>query len=340
LELDVAGTMSTAGPPADAGPEGIAWPAERDRAALAAFWSLTPAAIMQRLGSSPEGLSQTEAARRLAKYGANAVEDRESLSAVRLFLRQLANPLVWILIFGAAVALSLGEWLNAGIILAIVLGSTILSFSQEFQASAAVAKLSSRLARMISVQRDGSPRSMNVSLLVPGDIVLLSAGNLVPADGAILEARDFLVSEAALTGESYPVEKAPGVVAIDAPPAQRTNSVFLGTSVRSGTAKVLVTETGKRTIFGRIASRLSGAPADTDFTRGLRQFGYLLTRVMIAVVLFVLTVNLLLHRPIVDSLLFAVALAVGLSPELLPAIVSVTLAAGARAMARDRVIVR
>jgi len=175
---------------------------------------------------------------------------------------------------------------------------------------------------------------------VPGDVILLSAGNLIPADGRVLEAADFLVSESAMTGESFPVEKHPGVVAADTPIAARTNAVFLGASVRSGTAKVLAVRTGRETEFGAIAARLRLRAPETDFSRGVRRFGYLLLRVMLVIVLFVLTVNLLLQRPVIDSLLFAVALAVGLSPELLPAIISVTLSAGARRMSERGVIVR
>ncbi len=188
--------------------------------------------------------------------------------------------------------------------------------------------------------RDGAEQTVPVSTVVPGDLVLLSAGNLIPADGLVIEAVDFLVSEATMTGESFPVEKWPGVVKPEAPLSARTNSVFLGASVQSGTAKVLVVETGHRTAFGAIAAQLRARPPETDFARGVRQFGYLLIRVMVVIVLFVLTVNLLLSRPVIESLLFAVALAVGLSPELLPAIVSVTLSAGARAMSRRGVIVR
>ena len=143
-----------------------------------------------------------------------------------------------------------------------------------------------------------------------------------------------------MTGESFPVEKRPGVVSPDTSIAARTNAVFLGASVRSGTGKVLAVKTGRRTEFGAIASRLRARPPETDFARGVRQFGYLLLRVMVVIVLFVLTVNLLLHRPPIGSVLFAVAFAVGLSPELLPAIISVTLSAGARAMSKRGVIVR
>ena len=193
---------------------------------------------------------------------------------------------------------------------------------------------------MCRVVRDGVEQTVPVSTIVPGDLILLSAGNLIPADGLVIEAADFLVSEASMTGESFPVEKRAGIVRPDAPITERTNAVFLGASVRSGTAKVLAVRTGRRTEFGAIAARLRARPPETDFARGVRQFGYLLIRVMVVIVLFVLTVNLLLDRPVIESLLFAVALAVGLSPELLPAIISVTLSAGARAMSKRGVIVR
>ena len=171
---------------------------------------------------------------------------------------------------------------------------------------------------------------------MPGDVVQVAAGNLIPADGLVLEARDFLVSEASLTGESFPVEKQPGVLSADTPIARRTNAVFLGSSVRSGTATLLVVHTGEHTAFGAIGARLRVAAPETEFSRGVQQFGVLLVRVMVVMVLFVLIVNQLLGRPWIESLLFAVALAVGLSPELLPAIMSLTLAAGARRMAAER----
>ena len=175
---------------------------------------------------------------------------------------------------------------------------------------------------------------------MPGDVVQVAAGNLIPADGLVLEARDFLVSEASLTGESFPVEKQPGVLDADTPIARRTNAVFLGSSVRSGTATLLLVHTGEHTAFGAIGARLRVAAPETEFSRGVQQFGVLLVRVMVLMVLFVLIVNQLLGRPWIESLLFAVALAVGLSPELLPAIMSLTLAAGARRMAEGGVIVR
>ena len=304
------------------------------------YWSRDVGDLSTSLGSGPNGLTTARATELLAVVGPNSVDDAQRLGPLRLLWRQVANPLVLILIFAAAVSLSLSQWVDAGIILAIVVGSSLLGFYQEYRASTAVEELKKRLALTCRVVRDGVEQTVHADTLVPGDVIVLSAGNLVPADGRILEARDFLVSEASMTGESFPVEKQAGIVPADAPLAQRTNVVFVGASVRSGTARVVVVETGRRTAFGAIAARLRAREPETNFAHGLRQFGYLLIRAMVAIVLFVLTVNLLLHRPLVESLLFAVALAVGLSPELLPAIVSVTLSAGARAMSKEGVIVR
>ena len=297
-------------------------------------------ALYARLGSSPRGLSPAEAAARLQRHGPNRVQDERSTGPLRLAARQFESPLVLILVFAAVVSLLLGEWVESSIIIAIVLGSTALGFSQEYRASNAVAQLRGRLALKVRVLRDGTALAAAASDIVPGDVVMLSAGNLVPADGRVIEAGDFLVSEASLTGESFPVEKSPGVVPPGTPLARRSHSVFLGTSVRSGVAQVLVTATGRDTALGGIAGRLQSTPPETDFARGVRQFGTLLVRLMVVIVLFVLTTNYALGRPVLESLLFAVALAVGLSPELLPAIISVTLASGARAMARRGVIVR
>lgn len=311
-----------------------------DAARDASYWNEDATALATSFGGGIGGLTSRRAAEQLAAVGPNSVKDAPRLSALRLLLRQFESPLVLILVFAASITLVLQQWVDAGIILAIVLGSSLLSFFQEYRASTAVEALKKRLALTARVLRDGAERALPVTQIVPGDVILLSAGNLIPADGVVIEAQDFLVSEASMTGESFPVEKKAGVIAADAPLAERTNTVFLGASVRSGTAKVLVVRTGHLTVFGVIAARLRARQPETDFARGIRQFGYLLIRVMVLIVLFVLTVNLLLARPVIESLLFAVALAVGLSPELLPAIISVTLSAGARDLGKRGVIVR
>ncbi len=304
------------------------------------YWSLPAASLTTSLGSRPEGLTSSEARTALDRHGPNTIEASAHAGALRLLLRQFESPLVLILIFAAVVSIVVQEWTEATIILLIVAGSTALSFAQEYRASVALAQLRGRLGLKAAVLRDGVSVQLPVAEVVPGDVVRLSAGNLVPADGVVLEARDFLVSQAALTGESFPVEKRADAVAADAVLADRTNVVLQGTSVRSGTAAVLVVDTGKATVFGAIAGRLTGADPETDFERGIRKFGYLLTRVMMIIVTLVFAANIALARPLVDSLLFSVALAVGLTPELLPAIVSVTMSAGARRMARRGVIVR
>ncbi|HJV88646.1 MAG TPA: magnesium-translocating P-type ATPase [Noviherbaspirillum sp.] len=304
------------------------------------YWSSSVASLMRQLDSRMEGLSSGQARILLQRHGPNAVETEDEYLALTLLLRQVSSPLVLILVFGAIVSLALQDWTNAAIILAIVVGSMALGFSQEYRASRAVARLRRSLALTARVLRDGKLQAIPASKLVPGDIIRLSAGNLVPADGMLIEATDFLVTEASLTGEPFPVQKEPGEVPPDTPVSGRTNCVYSGTSVRSGTATVLIVETGRSTALGAIATSLKANTPETDFVRGIRQFGFLLVRVMLITVIFVLAVNQLMHRPPIESLLFAVALAVGLSPELLPAIVSVTLSHGARAMARRGVIVR
>ena len=306
----------------------------------AAWWSLPTPDLMKALGAGDAGLDRADAARRLAQGGPNRVAARDEKGWGGLLLRQYESPLVLILIVAALISLIVKEWTEAGIILAIVAGSTLLSFAQEYRAAKAVQALRKRLALTVGVLRGGRTEVIPAEAVVPGDIVLLSAGNLIPADGVVIEARDFLVSQAALTGESFPIEKRPAASPAEAPLADRTNAVFLGTSVRSGTARMLVVSTGSSTAYGAIAERMGHRDPETDFERGLRRFGTLLMRVMVVIVTLVLTANLLMDRPVIDSLLFAVALAVGLTPELLPAIVSVTMAAGARRMAKEGVLVR
>lgn len=307
---------------------------------LRAFWGSKPEPLFAALGSSPSGLAADQAAARLRSGGPNLIKDDTGPGALTLLFKQFSSPLVLILLFGAGVSLWLRDVTDAVTILVIVCTSALLSFWQEARASRAVAALRSRLALTSRVVRRGVETSVAAARLVPGDIVLLSAGNLIPADGLVLDATDFLVTEAALTGESLPVEKRPGQVPADATISQRTNCVFTGSSVRSGTARVLVVHTGRSTEFGAIAERLVQAEPQTEFERGVRHFGSMLLKAMFLIVTFVLAINQLLGRPFVESMLFSVALAVGLSPELLPAIVTVTLSTGARHLAQKGVIVR
>jgi Mg2+-importing ATPase len=286
------------------------------------------------------GLSSREAARRLRRFGRNVMNGQREAAWPQALWRQLGSPLVLILVVAAAISMLLRDWTEAAIVLAIVAGTTGLGLAQELRATHAVERLRRRLALEARVVRDGREQRIPASRVVPGDVLLLAAGNLVPADALLLEAKDFLVNEAALTGESMPVEKRPGTLPADMPLAQRSNCVFVGSSVRSGSARVLVTATGASTAFGEIAAQLARRAPESEFARGVRQFGELLLRVMIVMLMVTVAANQWLGRPLVDSLLFALALAVGLSPELLPAIVSITLSHGAREMARSGVLVR
>jgi Mg2+-importing ATPase len=306
----------------------------------AAYWSLAPEQLLSTLHTSMNGLQPADAEQRLKQYGLNTIRAQQQASAFRLLLSQFKSPLVLILIFAAIVSGIVGEWVDASIVLAIVLGSTILGFVQEYTAGNAVEKLRSQVTIKSSLLRGGQPQMLSSELVVPGDVVVLSAGSLIPADGIVLEANDFFVNQAVLTGETFPVEKKPATVPENASLAQRTNCVFMGTNVGSGTAQVLIVQTGKATVFGQVAEKLRLRPPETEFERGIRRFGNLLTQVMLVMVILVLAVNVFLAKPLLDSLLFALALAVGLTPELLPAIISITLSHGAQQMAKRGVIVR
>jgi Mg2+-importing ATPase len=305
-----------------------------------AYWALPVGQLLAELRTAPVGLSSAEASARLRLDGPNAIGRKGEVSAMSVFARQFRSPLVLILVFAAFVSAFVGEGSEAAIITVIVLASCFLSFTQEYGASKAMQVLTARISRKARVLRDGTEESVLTEAIVTGDVVRLSAGNLVPADGVLLEARDFNVSEAALTGETYPVVKSPGVSPAQAQIGQRNNAVYTGTSVRSGTATFLVVRTGDHTEYAAIAATIARTVPETEFARGIRRFGYLMTEIMLVIVILVFAANVLLHRPLIDSLLFSLALAVGLTPELLPAIISVTLARGARAMAAGGVIVR
>ncbi len=304
------------------------------------WWAVDADELMRRMGASPQGLEPGQAARRLARGLGGPLDFQEDSTVWRLLLRQVSSPLVLILMFGAVVSALLGQVDSASIILLILLASALLSFSQEWRAHQVVSALRRRLALRVRVRRGGKVLVVPVSHLVPGDLMMLSAGQLVPADGRVIASEHCWVTQASLTGESLPVEKAPGLVQAQTPLAGRGNSVYMGTVVRSGSATVLVVQTGRATLLGRIGMSLTTLPPPTEFARGVRQFETLLLRTMVTVVLVVMAINHALGRPALDSMLFAVALAIGLTPELLPAIVSLTMSRGARQLAHRGVMVR
>ncbi|MGZ3408796.1 MAG: magnesium-translocating P-type ATPase [Xanthobacteraceae bacterium] len=310
-------------------------------AAEAAFWQVAQAELYRRAGSSPDGLTSVEAATRLTRDGANSLDARRRYSLLRKVLSRFRNPLVLILLTAAVISALTGDVASLVIISTMVLFSVLLDSVQEYRAETAAEELKVSVALKEQVLRDGKEITVRADALVRGDVVLLAAGDLVPADGRVIEARDFFVNEGLLTGESYPAEKRAmpeGVASADL--AQATNAAFMGTSVVSGSAKLLLCETGNATQLGDISATLRHTPPPAALEQGVYGFGILIVRLTILLVLFVLLVNTLFHRPLLESFLFAIALAVGLTPELLPMIVSVTLARGAIRMAKQRVIVK
>ena len=297
-------------------------------------------AVVENYKTSVDGLSQAESQTRRQEFGENTIRTRENIGPMLLFLEQFKNPIIIILIGATAISAATGDLLDSLIILAIVLVSSVLSFIQEYSASNAIEELRSKVQIKSVVLRDGKEVEIPATGIVPGDVVKLSTGSLIPADGLILESDDFYVNQSILTGEAFPVEKKTEAVLPDASLAQRSNCVYMGTNVSGGSAKVLITTTGISTQFGQIAKNLTLRPPETEFERGVRHFGYLLTQIMLILTLIVFAINVFYQKPAIDSLLFSVALAVGITPQLLPAIINIVLAKGSRAMAKEGVIVR
>jgi len=304
------------------------------------FWSVPAAEALRRLQTASQGLSAAEAVSRMKRYAARRLAPKKRTDAMTLLLSQFSSPIVLLLLGATVISLFLHDATDAAIILVIVLASGLLGFWQERGAAGAVEKLLSLVEVKAKVLRDGAPHDVSLIDVVPGDVVLLSAGATAPGDCLLLEARDLFADEATLTGETFPVEKSVAVLEADTPLAKRTNTVFMGTHMVSGTATALVVAIGKDTEFGAVSERLKLRPSETDFERGLRRFGYLLLEVTLLLVIGIFAFNVYLHRPVLDSFLFSMALAVGLTPQLLPAIVSINLAHGARRMAERKVIIK
>ncbi|MHB9101186.1 MAG: magnesium-translocating P-type ATPase [Sulfuricella sp.] len=306
-----------------------------------AFWRLSLPKLQALLEAGPDGLSDNEAGKRLRLFGANVLRPARRAAIFRLFFSRFRNPLVIVLLAASGISALTGEMASFLIISVMVLMSVTLDTVQEYRAGQASERLKQSVALRAAVLRAGQRVEIPVSEVVPGDVVLLSAGDAIPADGRLLEARDFFINQAMLTGEAYPVEKH----AVEGPDSSddissAANAVFMGTSVISGSATMLACRTGAATALGEIADSLAVSPAPTSFERGARQFGMLIMRLTVLLVLFVLLVNTVFHRPLLESFLFAIALAVGLTPELLPMIISVTLARGALRMAQKQVVVK
>jgi len=304
------------------------------------FWSISVKELLGGLHSTINGLTSSDAKNRLSTYGANRLKPQKRSGAFSLLVAQFKSPIILILIFATGLSLFLHNLVDASIILAIVIISGLLGFWQEFGASNAIEKLLAIVQIKAAVFRDGKKGEIHIEEVVPGDIVSLSAGDIVPGDCLLLESKDLFVDEAMLTGETFPVEKAVSVLAADTPLAKRTNVAWMGTHIVSGSAKGLVTLTGKNTEFGKVSERLKLKPPETEFEHGIRRFGYFLGEVTLVLVVIIFAINVYLQRPVLESFLFSLALAVGLTPQLLPAIISINLAHGAKKMALKKVIVK
>jgi Mg2+-importing ATPase len=297
--------------------------------------------VFNELKSSPNGISFYEAEKRIEEFGHNHIVEKKNLGVFIEFISHFKNPLVIILIIAAIVSFYFGESINAAIIGVMVLLSVFLDFSLEHNAKNTAEKLREHVKTKATVLRNGEKKEIRIEDLCVGDIILLSAGNMIPADARIMESKDFFVNQASLTGESFPVEKTASAIKSDhLSIVDLTNIVFLGTSVISGSATAIIVKTGKETEFGKIASKLVSGNVETEFDKGINKFGYLIMKVTIFLVLFIFLFNSLLKHNVLESFLFSIAVAVGLTPELLPMIISVTMAQGSLKMAKKGVIVK
>ncbi|MFI5096727.1 MAG: magnesium-translocating P-type ATPase [Candidatus Acidiferrales bacterium] len=314
---------------------------EQKATSFEGFWDRPLQELLQLLQTTPAGLTADEAGQRLRLYGPNSLVRESRFAVLFSFFSFFANPLVIILVIASGISLALGEQVGGLIIIAIVLFSVLLNFLMEFQARHAVEEIQKQIATTAAVVRDGREQELPVAELVPGDIIRLKAGDLVPADARLLDAKDLHLRESVLTGESLPVEKTATDLSKEKHGvADASNSVFLGTAVQTGIGTAVIVNTGKDTACGEIAHRLAMRPPETEFARGVRHFGMMLTWVTMLLVLFVLLVNIIFHRPLLESFLFSVALAVGMTPEMMPMIITVTLAQGAKRMTRKKVLVK
>ena len=303
------------------------------------------AEVLQQLGTSPTGLTGDEAAARLAQHGPNEVAQEKRHGWLDRLRTAALNPLVILLtvlaILTFATAESSSDYIGGVVILAMVLLGLSLRFIQETKADNAAAKLKAMIKVTATVMRDGQPKEIPLREIVPGDVVKLSAGDMIPGDVRLISAKDLFLIQATLTGESLPVEKTDARDARDkVSPIERTNLCFLGTSVESGTATAVIVATGAQTYFGKMARSLVGQPVETAFDKGVKKFTWLMIRFMAVMVPLVFFINGLTKHDWKEAFFFALAVAVGLTPEMLPMIISVCLSKGGLAMSKKKVIVK
>ena len=307
---------------------------------LSTYWQYEPQEVMTALQTSAEGLSIAEANKRLLATSHKKKEKPQLLRDIILFISQFKSPLTLLLVAAVILSAFLGETSDVFIILFILLATGIMSFIQERHAGKAVEKLRSIIRTKVKVIRDNVSTDVFAEEVVPGDILLFAAGDMIPADCLLIEENDLHANEATLTGETFPAEKSVGKIAADTGMSKRSNVLFEGTSIVSGSGKAIAVLTGDDTVFGKISSSLSKPAEETAFEKGIRKFGYLLMQITIVLAVIILAVNIYFGKPLIDSLLFGLALAVGMAPELLPAIMTIAMSAGAKRMAAQKVIVK
>ncbi len=304
------------------------------------FWTLPEKELFEYLKSSNEGITDEEALIRLSKYGNNTISNKKRKKSIYIFLNQFKNPILVILLIIALLSIFFTDFLDMIIILIIIFISSFLGFWQEKRSTDAMEKLMALIHISSLILRDGKELIVKVEDLVPGDIVILSAGSMIPADCVLLKSNNLFVNEAMLTGETFPSNKKTDISSLDTPLNQRYNGLFMGTHVVSGTGKAIIVKTSKETEFGKISENLQLKPPQSEFEYGIKKFGFFLTQMTLILVISIFAINIFFSRSFLESLLFSLALAVGLIPQLLPAIISVSLAKGAKKLADHKVIVK
>ena len=305
------------------------------------YWSLPIKTVFENLHSSEKGLTAYEAKKRIDQFGENAVKDKEHNQGIRIFLSQFKSPFILILIAASILAYFLHERIDAIIIISIVLLSSILSFFQEYRVERVMRMLRSYVSHKAKVVRDGETIEIDAKCLVPGDIIHLNIGDIVPADIRLTNVEEMSTKESALTGESLPVIKKISVVSKEhSLPQYLHNVAFSGTTISSGSGIGIVIATGKDTFFGKTAAYLVQKMPEADFQKGIKKFSNFILKIVIILTAAVFASNALLGKGIFDSFMFAVALAVGITPELLPVIMTSVLSSGSLKMAKEKVVTK
>lgn len=304
------------------------------------FWTYKIKDMLKELNTDENGLSSQEAEERTDKYGQNILEERKSSSKIEMFINQFKSPIIIILIFAAVLSIFLKDYSDGIIILIIIMISAVLSYSHESKANNAVKKLLSSVSVKSSVLRDGKFEEIDNAMLTVGDIINVKTGDMIPADCLLIEENSLLMDESSLTGETFPVEKNNQKVSADTVLSNRKNSLWMGTHVISGSGRAVIVNLAKDSEFGKITASLGEKDSATDFEKGIKSFGNLILHVTTFLIGLIFVFNIFLNKPFLESFMFALALSVGLTPQMLPAIISVNLSQGAKRMSEQGVIVK